>query len=115
MSRSPSTFSASASGSGVDNRVTLPEALRGQLPEGCNRPDRFRLRSSRCNDTASIFKPAVVQCAASCKPLSSSLPLNNRLPTLISPSSRANGNFSSGSVIGPLSGSSAPGGNVRLT
>ncbi|MNS26919.1 hypothetical protein D3C72_588550 [compost metagenome] len=59
--------------------------------------------------------PSGVQCAASCKPLSSSLPLNSRLPTLTSPNSMASGNFSSGRVIGPLSGSSEPGGNVRLT
>ncbi|MNZ76770.1 hypothetical protein D3C78_952880 [compost metagenome] len=115
FSKSPSTLNASAHGvlPGAGN-VSLPVACSGQLPVGCNRPDRSRLRSSRCRCTESICNPSAVQCAASCRSLSCSLPLSNRLPTCTSPNWMATGNFRSGRLIGPLL-DSLPGANCRIT
>ena len=81
----------------------------GQSPSGCRSPCRFNCRSSRCRCRLSMRIPLPVQCAASCKSPSRSLPSSRSWPTLTSPSSMASGKRSAGSCSGPLSAASALG------
>ena len=114
LRKSPSTLSVRAQGflSGA-GRLIVPCRVSGQSPLGCNKPDNSTLKSSRSTRTASICKPLLVHCAAICMPLSCSMPLNNTLPTLITPTSIASGNLRSGRLMGPLLLSSL-GGNCKL-